>query len=103
MSIRAWFANKLAQAQASAENQMKVEISSTAKIVSENNYVAKTYVQKAKELNVTDDEVRRHLAIDWWSTPAEPVKVKPAVYVSTLSDAEIAELIAALKAAGKIS
>lgn len=105
MSIRAWFANKLAQAQASAENQMKIEISSTTKIVSENNYVAKTYVQKAKELNVTDDEVRRHLNVDWWSSATEPtvVKEKPVVYVSTLNESEIAELIAALKAAGKIA
>lgn len=94
MSIRAWFANKLAQAQASAENQMKVEISSTAKIVSENNYIAKTYVQKAKELNVTDDELRRHLNVNWWDDTPAPAETKVdwVELVKTMTPEQKAEL-----------
>jgi hypothetical protein len=77
MSLKAWWAAKLAMAQASDANKQKIEEYSTAKIVAEYDVAIRTSVKKAEELGVDNETVKQHLNINWWdNTPAKPASTQ---------------------------
>lgn len=78
MSLKAWWAAKLAMAQASDANKQKIESFSTAKIIAEYDVAIRTSVKKAEELGVDNETVKQHLNIDWWDN-SEPVPAKAEV------------------------
>ena len=77
MSLKAWWASKVAMAQASDENKLKIESFSTAKIIAEYDVAIRTSVKKAEELGVDNETVKQHLNIDWWDS--NPVSAKTEV------------------------
>ena len=93
MSLKAWWASKIAMAQASDANKQKIEEYSTAKIVAEYDVAIRTSVKKAEELGVSNDVVKQHLNIKWWDdTPAEPASVNWVELVKAMTPEQKAEL-----------
>jgi hypothetical protein len=95
MSLKAWWAAKLAMAQASDANKQKIEEYSTAKIVAEYDVAIRTSVKKAEELGVDNETVKQHLNINWWdNTPAKPAsaEVNWVELVKTMTPEQKAEL-----------
>ena len=92
MSLKAWWASKIAMAQASDANKQKIEEYSTAKIVAEYDVAIRTSVKKAEELGVSNDVVKKHLNINWWDdTPAKP-EVNWVELVKAMTPEQKAEL-----------
>lgn len=81
MSLKAWWAAKLAMSQASDANKQKIEEYSTAKIVAEYDVAIRTSVKKAEELGVDNETVKQHLNINWWESAPAPASVPEVNWV----------------------
>jgi hypothetical protein len=94
MSLKAWWAAKLAQAQASDANKQKIESYSTAKIVAEYDVAIRTSVKKAEELGVDNETVKQHLNINWFEgvTTPTPTTVNWVELVKAMTPEQKAEL-----------
>ncbi len=107
MGMISWLRRKLILSEAHADLDFMVEKKAAQEAVAKSNTIIASEAKKQKELGVSDDDIIRALRMDWKdpteSSVSAPVKESPTVYISTLDDAGYAELLAALKQAGKIS
>lgn len=92
MSLKAWWASKVAMAQASDANKQQIESYSTAKIVAEYDVAIRTSVKKAEELGVDNETVRQHLNINWFADTPTPTTVNWVELVKAMTPEQKEEL-----------